>query len=137
MIAHMGESCETLVRRRAGNSSPGLEEGNEDLLNPDESTATFDYVLGQDNHQFTCDQFTCDSTATEGGGVREEEAFALLEMAYLQLAPPIELSSHKSKGREDKLLSLFFKYGQTLDDGTLLLEGYPLMFRMDGRTPGQ
>jgi hypothetical protein len=64
MIAHVGDICETLVRRRAGYSSLGLEEGNQDLLNPDELTETFDYILGQGNHQFTCDQFTCDSTAT-------------------------------------------------------------------------
>jgi hypothetical protein len=125
---------ETSGRRRAGNSSPALEEGNEDLFNPDELIATFHYVLGQSNHQCTCDQFTGDTTGTEEGGVREQ-AFALLEMADLQLEPPIELASHKSKGRDDKL-SFFFKYGHNLDDGTPVRVVPSLVFRMDGRTPG-
>ncbi len=111
-----------------------MEEGNEDLLNPDELTATFDYVLNQSDNQFTCDQFTCDSTATKGGSIRED-AYALLDMADLQLAPQIEISSHANKGREDKL-SLFFKYGRNLDDGTPVRVVPSLMFRMDGRTPG-
>jgi hypothetical protein len=136
MIAHIGDRREALGHRiRAGNSSPALEEGNEDLLNPDESTATFDYVLGQSDNQFTCDQFTCDSTATKGGGIREDDAYALLEMADLQLAPLVEMSSHKNKGREDKL-SLFYKHGQNLDDGTPVQVVPSLMFRMDGRMPG-
>ena len=71
-------------------------------------------------------------------GIRED-AYALLEMALLkvadlQLAPPIERSSHKNKEREDKL-SLFFKYGQNLDDGTPVQVVPSIMFRMDGRTP--
>jgi hypothetical protein len=127
MIAPVRNRGETSGRRRAGNSSPALEEGNEDLFNPDELTR-------QSNHEFTCDQLTGDTTATEEGGGREQ-AFALLEMADLQLEPPIELSSHKSKGRDDKL-SLFFKYGRNLDDGTPVGVVPSLMFRMDGRTPG-
>jgi hypothetical protein len=47
IIAHLGDRRETFLRRTAGNPSPSLEEGNEDLLNPDELTATFDYVLIQ------------------------------------------------------------------------------------------
>jgi hypothetical protein len=105
MIAHVGDRHETFVRRTAGNPSPSLEEGNKDLLNPDEITATFDYVLNQSDNQFTCDQFMCDSTATKGGSIRED-AYALVDMADLQLAPQIEISSHANKGREDKL-SLF------------------------------
>jgi hypothetical protein len=58
-------------------------------------------------------------------------------MADLQLAPPIELLSHKIKQREDRLLSLFFKYGRTLDDGTPVRVVPSPMFRMVGRTPGQ
>ena len=134
MIAHVGNRRETFVRRTADNPSPSLEEGNEDLLNPDELTATFDYVFNQKDNQFTCDQFTCDSTATEGGSIRED-AYALLDMADLQLAPQIEIASHANKGREDKI-SLFFKYGRNLDDGTPVRVVPSLMFRMDGRTPG-
>jgi hypothetical protein len=80
MVPIVGDRRVTLpvVGRRVGNASPALEESNEDMLNPDQLTATFDYVLGQTNNQFTCNQFTtCDSTATEEGGKREE-AFALL-----------------------------------------------------------
>jgi hypothetical protein len=134
MIAHVGDRHETFVQRTAGNPSPSLEEGNEDLLNPDELTATFDYVLNQSDNQFTCDHFTCDSTATKGGSIRED-TYALLEMGDLQLAPQIEISSHANKGREDKL-SLFFKYRRNLDDGTPVRVVPSLMFRMDGRTPG-
>ncbi len=47
MIAHVGDRRETLGRRTDGNPAPSLEEGNEDLLNPDELTATFDYILNQ------------------------------------------------------------------------------------------
>jgi hypothetical protein len=53
MIAHVGDRHETFVQRTAGNPSPSLEEGNEDLLNPDELTATFDYVLNQSDNQIT------------------------------------------------------------------------------------
>jgi hypothetical protein len=138
MVPIVGDRRVTLpvVGRRVGNASPALEESNEDMLNPDQLTATFDYVLGQTNNQFTCNQFTtCDSTATEEGGKREE-AFALLEMADLQLEPPRELSANKNNGRQDNKLSLFFKYGRDLDDGTPVRVVPSLMFRMDGRTPG-